>query len=166
MSDIGRIVKSPLLARYLAAALGFLLLDQLTKIAVREWLELGDSVQVIPHVLDLSHWKNTGAAFGMFPAAANVYAIITLVVCVFLAAIGPRLVAGQRLLFWAFTCLLGGAAGNLIDRLRFGGVTDFLDFHVWPVFNVADIALTVGAGLLVLHLIQGERPAVPKEPAP
>ena len=149
--------------RFWGAAAAILLVDQLAKLAVRHWLSLGVSLPVIPRILDLTHVQNPGAAFGVFPGGTAAFLVVSLGVCSFLGAAGPRLCLGRPLLFWALSCQFGGALGNLLDRLVFGAVTDFLDFHVWPVFNLADCALTVGAGLLILYLIRYERRAVAKE---
>jgi len=152
--------------RFWGVAAAILLVDQMAKLAVRHGLSLGVSVPVIQRVLDLTHVQNPGAAFGVFPGGTAAFLVVSLGVCAFLGAAGPRLCLGRPLLFWALACQFGGALGNLLDRLAFGVVTDFLDFHVWPVFNLADCALTVGAGLLILYLIRYERRTEEKEGSP
>ena len=140
-----------------ALALSVLFLDQLTKLAVRHWLPVGTEVPIVSPVLSLTHARNTGAAFGILPDGTTLFLVASFGACLFLAWLGPRFAREHSLLFWALGCQFGGALGNLADRLLFGEVTDFLDFHVWPVFNLADTALTVGAGLLVIYLLFAER---------
>jgi len=130
-----------------------LVLDQAAKALVRQKLPLHEGLAVIPNVFHLTHAQNRGAAFGMLPQGAALHLAVSLVAVVFLVGWGARLCQGSRPLFWGLALLQGGAAGNLLDRLRQGFVTDFLDFRVWPVFNLADIALTVGAALLALGLL-------------
>lgn len=140
-----------------------LVIDQLTKFAVRHWIPVGSAVPVVPEVFHLTHAENTGAAFGIMPNGTALLLVVSVGACLFLAIWGPRLSRGHTLLFWALSCQLAGAMGNLVDRVAAGKVTDFLDFHVWPVFNVADIALTVGAALLIVHLVLYERRHSSKE---
>lgn len=163
MPEPDRVVRAREHAGFWAVALAVLLIDQLTKLAVRHWLPVGSAVPVVPGVFDLTHAENTGAAFGILPNGAVLFLVVSVAACLFLALWGPRLSRGHGLLFWALSSQFGGAMGNLVDRVAQGRVTDFLDFHVWPVFNVADIALTAGAGLLVLHLILYERRHAAKE---
>ena len=139
-------------------------LDRLTKSAISSSLPVGGSRGVIDGFFDLVHFRNTGMAFSLFadsepwfrewvlPAAQ--IAIVVLVVLMFrsLGESAPM----SRL---ALALVLGGAAGNLYDRMLHGYVTDFLDFYLasyhWPAFNVADSAITVGAGLLILDSVLG-----------
>jgi signal peptidase II len=123
-------------------AVAVIVADQVAKAIVRSNIKTGETVDVIPG-LHLVHTKNTGVAFSLFSGGGP------LVVIVAIAALGA-LVAFfvthiHRRLVWLPTGLLiGGAAGNLIDRIRLGSVTDFIKIPHWPAFNVADIAVTVG----------------------
>lgn len=92
--------------------------------------------------------KNPGAAFGLLPNHQLIFLVMTFVVVIFIIFYHRRLRSHERVVKFALGLELGGAMGNLVDRLFFGQVTDFLDFRVWPVFNIADIAIVVG--LLVL----------------
>lgn len=124
---------------------------------IRSSLSVGTEQVVVPHVLSLRVLHNTGVAFGLlahFPPVATVILALTLLGVVFynrsawpLAVVGP----------WGLGLMLGGALGNMIERLRFGYVLDYLDFHVWPVFNLADAAIVIGAGLLVLAFSRSGR---------
>ena len=131
-----------------AATLGA---DQLTKLAVTASFRPGDSLPVLPPVLYFSYVQNTGAAFGMLRGQQAVFVVCSLLIIAWIVReflAGPRLDAWTR---WGYALILGGAAGNLIDRVRFGHVIDFIDLRVWPVFNVGDSAITIGVALLVWH---------------
>ena len=139
-------------------AFGIFVLDQLTKYLVIWKLNVGDVVEVLPF-FNLVHYKNRGAAFGMFHNSSPEFRIVFfgLVTIVFLALIvywlgtAPLKERAYRL---ALTLILGGALGNVKDRVIFQQVTDFLDFYVgsyhWPAFNVADSAITVGVCWIIL----------------
>jgi len=113
---------------------------------------VGTEQVVVPHVLSLRVLHNTGVAFGLLahlsPVATVILALTLLGVVFYNRSAWPVAVAGP----WGLGLMLGGALGNIIERLRFGYVLDYLDFHVWPVFNLADAAIVVGAGLLALAL--------------
>jgi signal peptidase II len=138
------------------------LLDQVTKELVRRMVPLHESVTVIPGLLDFTHVRNTGAAFGIFSAAefsykATVVLIVALAALLLLAYYAARLPLHERTARLGLALVLGGAVGNLIDRAAFGYVTDFVDvywrgFHFWA-FNVADSAITIGAVILILDLL-------------
>lgn len=126
--------------------------DQLTKALVRIYLPPGGSFPA-DWPVRLTHVTNTGAAFGLF---TNQSLLLTLVAFFAIGLIGyyyRKLPAGAWPLRIALGLQLGGAVGNLIDRLRQGYVTDFIDLRFWPVFNVADSAITVGAVLLAASLL-------------
>lgn len=140
---------------YLAAAT-VLALDQVAKLAATALLKPRGSIPLLGEYLSLSYRTNTGAAFGLAPWAPTLLAVFGAVVVVALLFYGWRLARGSRLLGAALACLLGGAAGNLLDRVRLGYVVDFIDLHFWPVFNLADAAITVGAILFVCGLLISE----------
>lgn len=130
--------------------------DQLTKwLAVTELA--GRTVTVIPRYFDFVLVHNTGAAFGFLSNAGgwqNVFFIVVAVlVSMMLVFMLRRLGPGERITGWALALILGGAMGNLVDRLRLGHVIDFVDWYYgrwhWPAFNIADAAITIGAALLV-----------------
>jgi len=150
-------------------ALAVVLLDQLSKFAILHSLRVYESIPVLNGFFNLVHIRNRGMAFGImnrqdvdlpfyFLLAATIGAIILLVFWFFRLKQGPsRTILGLSL-------ILGGAIGNLIDRLRFGEVIDFLDFYVgpyhWPAFNVADSAITVGTFLVAISLLFQRRQPV------
>lgn len=144
--------------RSLLIAIGLLLADQATKAAVLAWLAPGQSVTVIRHVFSLTHTRNPGAAFGILPNQTPFFILVT---AVLVAAMFPYLRRERQMAPAMITGLglaIGGALGNLVDRLRWGTVVDFLDFHVWPVFNLADMGLTAGSLLLAWHLLRSAEP--------
>ncbi|MFN2378556.1 MAG: signal peptidase II [Candidatus Binatia bacterium] len=135
------------------------LFDRWTKHLVVQGWQLGESTEVVPGFFSLTYLRNRGAAFGLFadlPEAWRVsffvvFALATLAALVWMLRTSPREDVAQRL---ALTAVIGGAIGNLWDRVRYGEVVDFLDVYVrdwhWPAFNVADSFITCGVILLVL----------------
>jgi len=141
---------------------GVAILDQATKALVRATLALHDSVTVVPGLVDLTHVRNTGAAFGLLNAADFPFkplVMLGIAVAAFLAiaVFALQLPPEDRLARTGLGLVLGGAVGNLIDRATVGYVLDFVDvywrtYHFWA-FNVADAAITVGAGLVLVELV-------------
>ena len=128
-------------------AVAVIVADQVAKSIVRANIKPGETVDVLPG-LDLVHTKNTGVAFSLFSSGGPLVVIVAIAA---LAALVAFFVTHlHRRLVWLPTGLLiGGAAGNLIDRIRLGSVTDFIKIPHWPAFNVADIAVTVGVVALL-----------------
>jgi signal peptidase II len=137
--------------RYFLLSVTVLIFDQSTKYFVRTGLSQFDIIHVLP-VLNLVHVENVGSAFGLFKTLGNAF-FIAIAACASLFV--SLLIVKDRNNRAAFSLILGGAAGNLADRIMYGHVVDFLDLHAgkyhWPAFNVADSALTVG---IVLMLVQ------------
>jgi signal peptidase II len=141
-------VRAPARAAVLAA--GIVAADQLTKALARGAVDRGSSDAILPGV-DLVNTRNTGVAFGLFSGGGVVVTLITLGALAALLFFFARNV--ERPLVWLPTgLLLGGAVGNLIDRLSGEGVTDFVKLPAWPAFNLADVCITVGVVALVLVL--------------
>ncbi len=141
--------------RWLALAALVAALDQLSKAAITRILTVGGNIEIAPF-FNLVLVRNRGAAFSLFSSASGwqrgffiAIAVIASVWVVYLLRRHPR----ESLFCLALSLILGGAIGNVIDRVLFGAVIDFLDFHVagyhWPAFNVADSAITCGAALLI-----------------
>lgn len=141
-----------------------LILDQCSKLIADALLQFNQPVPLLPF-LDLRKVYNPGAAFSFLSDASGwqrwFFVGLTLLVSLVLAVWLRRLQAGQAWLALALSLILGGALGNLIDRVVYGYVIDFIDLYYgdwhWPVFNVADSAITVGAGLLILDAILGHK---------
>jgi signal peptidase II len=139
--------------------------DQLTKAIVRAMLPLHESMTVIPGLMDFTHVRNTGAAFGLlnsadFPFKTPLIALIAVAALVGIGMYASALGHGQLLARTGLALIIGGAAGNLIDRATVGSVVDFVDvywrtYHFWA-FNVADSAITVGAAIMILDMFRPE----------
>jgi signal peptidase II len=136
--------------------------DQITKWLVRTRVPLHGSVEVIPGFLDITHVRNTGAAFGFlnavdFPGKTMVIAVVAICALVGVALYAGTLIGQQLLARLGMALIIGGAAGNLVDRIFMGSVVDFVDaywgsVHFWA-FNVADSAITVGVAFVILDMI-------------
>ncbi|HEX7485749.1 MAG TPA: signal peptidase II [Vicinamibacterales bacterium] len=148
--------------RTLGLAGAIVALDQLTKALIRAYVPLHSSRTIIPGVLDLTHVQNSGAAFGLlnaadFPYKAAVIALVATAALVSIAVFAAGLSPHQRLARIGLALILGGAAGNLVDRVTTGSVVDFVDvywrqYHFWA-FNVADSAITVGVIGMMLDVL-------------
>jgi signal peptidase II len=145
------------------------LLDRITKLWIVSHIQSGHAMVIIPRVFRLTHVVNTGAAFSMFEGSASQTLVRNLLigfsivaVVVVLALIG-KMGRSISLTSLALALILGGALGNLYDRVRFSYVVDFLEVHIihyhWPDFNVADSAIVVGACLLLLEMLRPQRSA-------
>lgn len=148
---------------WLWCSLAVVVMDQLTKFAAVRLLDPTSSVELFP-TLDLVLAYNTGAAFSILSTAGGwqrwLFIGLALAICLFILHWLRDLPRRARLFPLALSLILGGAVGNVIDRVRIGAVVDFIDFHVggwhWPAFNVADAAICVGAALLVLGMFRQE----------
>jgi len=142
--------------------------DQMTKAIAASALDDGRSVRVIDGVLHWTLQRNPGAAFGIFRRAPVLFTVLAIGVSALIVWVAPHARAGLHR--FALGLVLGGALGNLVDRLFRppgpfrGRVVDFIDFRVWPTFNLADAAVVIGAILLALHSIRDERTR--RAPAP
>ena len=151
-------------------AVALALLDQGSKWLVVRELQPGRAVPVIAGLLSLTRVHNTGTAFGLFHRQQFLFILLSLATVAALAVFYRRLLSQGALVRWSAGLILGGAIGNLIDRLFRGAVVDFVDVFLvlkgeeyhWPAFNLADSAICVGAGLLlVAALIRKDNPRVP-----
>jgi len=135
------------------------ILDQFTKTWISREMSRGESRRVIGDFFRLTYVHNDGAAFGLDLGGRWAFIAVTVAVSLFIVASYSR-TEKTPLARWALALILGGAVGNLIDRIRLGEVIDFLQFGIgklyWPIFNVADIGVSVGVGLLALHLFRKE----------
>jgi len=131
-----------------------LVADQITKAAAENALAAhGGAIPVIGRVVALSRAHNTGAVFGLLPGTVAYLAIISVVVCLAILAFATRALGRSRFMTAALALALGGAAGNLVDRVWLGYVRDFLAISIWPAFNVADAAITVGVAMVAGRLL-------------
>lgn len=135
--------------RFFLIIMATLVVDQVSKYLVQINMLRGESIPIIAPIFYLTYIQNPGAAFGILANQTLFFVVVTVIV------IGGILLGYRYIPFAnepirvALGLIMGGALGNLIDRLRLGRVVDFLDFRVWPVFNLADTAIVLGAGILV-----------------
>jgi signal peptidase II len=155
------------LKAYAAAAVVFAL-DRFTKWLVEQRVSFADTFPVIPGFFEIVHSQNRGVAFGIFNdstsqwhTAALVFLSVAAVVVV--STVLWNAARMDRLSMWGLALILGGASGNVFDRLLRGQVTDFLEFYIgpyhWPTFNVADSAIVIGCGLFLLDSMRSKRQA-------
>lgn len=129
-------------------------LDQLSKALVAGYMERGDSVTVIPGLLRITYSTNTGGAFGILQGSRHIIFFAALCVLIAVLILFFRIWSRERKLYSiAAGLMIGGALGNLIDRIFRGKVVDFLDLRWWAIFNVADIAIVAGVSLFIIVVI-------------
>jgi signal peptidase II len=152
-----------------AIALAIFAFDRLTKWLIETQVSLTETYRVIPGFFSIVHAKNPGAAFGIFADSSTevrtfFLVLVSLAALVYVAVTLWRSPSLDRRTMWGLALIMGGAMGNIFDRIVFGTVTDFLLLYIgqyeWPAFNVADSAITIGAGLVALELLTAR-----KEPA-
>lgn len=148
--------EEPLMFLFLLAAI-ILILDQVSKFIICRIILPGGSFPVIENIFHLTHVQNQGAAFGLFPNQTLFFISITLLTVLLILFFHRRISKKGSPPSWALGLILGGALGNLIDRIRLKAVIDFLDFslkgHHWPSFNIADSAITIGAIILLFSVL-------------
>lgn len=153
---------------YLLLVVLTLTLDRWTKTLVVGKFDLNESISVIDGFFNITYVRNTGVAFGIFsgissPMKSALLATFTGIAAILVVIYSLRSPVQNRLLQLALSLILGGALGNLYDRLAYGYVIDFLEFYAgsysWPSFNVADAAISTGVGLLLIEIIRNEAPS-------
>jgi signal peptidase II len=171
---------------YFALSITMLVLDQATKILAHRYLSDRRAVEIVPDFFNLWYSRNPGGLFGSFrswdgPLRFVLLTVLPMVAIVFIAIFLARTRAADRPTLFGLALILGGAAGNLIDRLVRGEVIDFLDVYVaapkladwlvrqfgtahWPTFNVADSSIVVGAGLLLVSIVRPQHSSEPDGP--
>jgi len=139
------------------------ILDQVTKILVHNLMHLHQSIEIVPNFIHLTYIRNTGAAFGFLSGNRSTlrvvfFLIVSAIAIGCIAYLFKNIHPNRKVQTASLSLILGGAVGNLIDRLRLGEVIDFIDFHWydlhWPAFNVADAAITIGVILLFMQMIR------------
>lgn len=162
----------PLIHYFLLALVAgtVIVVDQLTKLSIMENMRLHESIPIIPNLFSLTYIRNPGAAFGLLAGSSNAFRTLFFSVAsigagVMLGMIFVRLRARDWMARLSIAAILGGAIGNLLDRLQYGEVIDFLDVYIetyhWPAFNVADSAISVGVVFLMIHLAFEKKEAPP-----
>ena len=128
-----------------------LAVDQLTKYAISTVFLPGESLPVVPHIFHITYVLNPGAAFGMLPQARWFFILAALILA--FLVYHRRLKKEPAAFYYGCVAMLAGAVGNLVDRIRQGLVIDFFDFRIWPVFNVADIAIVLGVAGMIFAIL-------------
>ena len=149
-------MSNPTMARYsllVGLALAVVALDQGVKGIVTATLKGGRIVELLGGAVRLDYTWNTGAAFGVFRSGGVFFALVAALVSAGILLYYRRIADSPVIVRAALGLILGGAVGNLIDRVRLGYVVDLIDLRWWPVFNLADSAIVVGVGLLVVHAL-------------
>ncbi len=139
--------------KFLFAGLIVLIFDRLTKYIIANTLDNGTSIPVIQAVFHVTYTTNTGAAFGILPGSTIVFLVANLIVLTLIYTHWKELMHAP-LLAISTGMIAAGGISNLLDRLIYGAVIDFIDFRMWPVFNIADSALTIGTLLFIITLFK------------
>ncbi len=145
---------------FLSGVFGVVIVDRLSKIFFSHLLDLNESLIVVKNVFHFTLVHNTGIAFGLLKDCGFVFIIIPLVLTgllIYNVYYYRHTQQLSRIYIAAFSLILGGAIGNLIDRIYLGYVIDFIDFRIWPVFNIADSAITIGAGIILFKCIPSHK---------
>jgi signal peptidase II len=154
-----------------------IVVDQLSKQHIMQTMRLHESIPIVPNLFSFTYIRNPGAAFGLLAGSSDAFRMVffgitSIFALVLLGTILYRMPEREWMGRLSVSAILGGAVGNLIDRLRFGEVIDFLDVYIesyhWPAFNVADSAITVGVIFLIIHFMfekQDVPPVVSETPA-
>lgn len=135
-----------------STALIIILIDQITKFLVKNAFQLNQTFPIINNIFHLTYINNTGAGFGILKAQALILIFISIFVIGILLYNFDKIKNNETLLQILAGFVLGGTIGNLIDRLAYGHVIDFLDFQIWPIFNFADSFVTIGVIGLIIYL--------------
>lgn len=141
----------PTAAFWLYAA-AVLILDRASKLIVARSLTPGTTLPLWPGRFHITYVRNPGGAFGFLPAGRAFFLLASIIAITAIIAYKSGRRSQSPLADLALALILGGAAGNLVDRLLYGAVIDWLDFRFWPVFNIADMALVIGLGLFALEI--------------
>ena len=131
-----------------------LFVDQFSKYIIRQKMSLAESIPIIKSVFHITYVENRGIAFGLFPQGSSLFIVISLIIILGIIFFERKKVIKSLKERFCLGLILGGALGNFIDRLRFGFVIDFLDFRIWPVFNLADSGVCIGGILMVFFLLR------------
>jgi len=137
-------------------ALFVFFIDQIIKLYVLKYLYLGQEISVIKNIFSITFVANKGVAFGLFSNSNFPFVLISIAVLVCITLVFISLGKARFWIKIAYGLILGGALSNMLDRIRLGEVIDFLDFHIWPVFNIGDSAICVGVGIFVLNILKNK----------
>lgn len=148
-------------ARLVLTAITVTILDQLSKWYVWTHFEYGERRPALGSIFSWTYCHNTGGAFSILPGSRWFFLLAGGLISLYLIHSLPKVAKGHWAPAYAHALILGGAIGNLIDRTLYGYVVDFIDFHWWPVFNIADSAITVGIAVLAGSILFGKEDQTP-----
>lgn len=137
----------------LLLAIVIVIVDQLSKFYIQGHMELGMSIPVLQDVFHITYILNPGAAFGLFEHQTAFFVIIAVGMVMATIYFYPQIPKQYRLLRFGVGLMVGGAMGNVIDRIKTGYVIDFFDFRIWPIFNIADAGIVCGVGCIIFTII-------------
>jgi len=137
----------------LLLTLTIIIVDQWTKYYIEDTMTLGMSIPIVPNIFHITYILNPGAAFGILEHQTELLIFIALIMIAALIYFYNRIPRTLKLLHFGLGLLAGGSLGNVIDRVRTGYVVDFFDFRIWPVFNIADIAIVCGVSAIIWTLL-------------
>jgi len=140
---------------YISLAMFVILFDQASKLFIQYKMKIGESIPVIKGIFHITYIENPRTSFGLFEYNTQFFVIAVLISVILVILIYKKIIFKKDpFMYIPLTLALGGAVGNLIDRVRIGGrVIDFLDFRIWPVFNFADTAIVCGMLILLVHIL-------------
>ena len=147
------IIKNHKLLILLIAAAGVIILDQITKLLIVNFLELNKSIPLLKNIFHITLVHNYGAAFGILQNFNLILILISVIVIGLIIYFYDKIPDKKSVIIYT-AFIFGGTISNLIDRIRIGYVTDFIDFRIWPAFNFADTAITIGAIGLIIYLLR------------
>ena len=136
----------------LSTAFIIVILDQFSKFLIKKNFQINESIPIIKNIFNLTYITNTGSAFGLFKGYNIFFILFSAIVIIVIFYFLKKIKKDETKIQFAVSLLLGGTIGNLIDRLLYGSVIDFIDFRIWPVFNLADSSVTIGVVLLIVLL--------------
>ncbi|NQT95989.1 MAG: signal peptidase II [Candidatus Omnitrophica bacterium] len=143
---------------FLILSISVVFVDRVLKFIIFDKFAVGSSIPIIKGLLHITPIYNTGIAFGLLKNGSNlIFIIVSFVTALFIVYILFFRKPANRALKTGLFLILGGALSNLVDRLLYGHVLDFIDIRVWPIFNVADSAITIGAFLVLFHLLKTKK---------
>ena len=139
---------------FVLSSIIIIIMDQVTKYIVSTKIPLNSSIEVIPGIIFISHVKNSGAAFGVFQNKTNVFIVISVIAIILIIILKIKLNLDFILYNISLGFILGGAIGNLIDRIVFGEVIDFIHLRYFAVFNIADSFICIGFGIVIILILK------------
>ena len=137
----------------LLLALFIVIMDQVSKFYIQTHMALGMSIPILQNVFHITYILNPGAAFGLLENQTTFFVVIAVFMVLVTIYFYPKIPKQYKLLRLGTGLMVGGAMGNVIDRIKTGYVVDFFDFRIWPIFNIADVGIVCGVGCIIFTVI-------------